>query len=418
MLRRRANGGLVAAVVLVAVALIPASAFAARPAGSPMTSDPPFLQSIDLTDGKTLWTADLGSRPGIVKVAGATDGVVVVVEYPCDAELGATAVSGFDANTGKRRWRMSTRSAYGLNHFGGSPVDPALGVSARGVVWIEYRSSDDLRVRSVDPRSGDELWETRGSQADSWPLAGNRDIVVLGPHPNLINDFGGNPSATIRALDRRTGKELWQSEFQTTGARSLGAATTNDVVVANVDNRLQGLDVRTGHERWSVDLPVPDGAYNQARLGAAGPVAIVTQDAGVSRFATSGVDATNGQVLWSGSNDIVIQQPKPAGPDTLAVTIPSGQLDGSASLTVSRFDAQTATHVWTVPSSGFFNGLAPMSTKTFAVLPRDQALAVLNFADGSELRSIAPSARTSSGVIAGRRLYLAGGCRADPEQGG
>ena len=76
-----------------------------------------------------------------------------------------------------------------------------------------------------------------------------------------------------------------------------GAATDTSVVV-NVDDQLWGLDPDTGANRWVVDLPVPEGAYNQAIVGlATDGTVVVTQDSGSNTWISSAIDATDGRVL-------------------------------------------------------------------------------------------------------------------------
>jgi len=373
-----------------------------------------MLQAVDLRDGAVVWSTDLRRDPGVVQVAGAANGIVVALEFSCDVEVGPKSVAGFDAGTGKRLWSQPTRGAYGLGKGGSPTLTPALGASPRGVVWVEVRTTDEIRIRAADLRTGRQLWEARGTQASSWPLAGNRDVVVFGPHPNLVADptFDA-PERTLRAIDRRTGAELWKTRVATSGARSMGAATTADAVIAQVDNRLVGIDIRTGRNLWSTDLPVPEGAYNQAWIGAADGVAVVTQNAGEGRVTATGVDAATGQLLWSGRPEVLVQSPQPTDRYPLATV-----LDSVANLSVALIDPRSGNPRWLVSTTGFPNGIGPMSSNTQTVVPQGYSLAVVDPGSGTALRTISPPPTSRSAIIAGNRLVFAGGCTADPEEGG
>jgi outer membrane protein assembly factor BamB len=389
--------------------------------GTPMISAPRLLRAVNLETGKTVWNASTGKRPGILRVAGVVGAVVVAVEYPCDGESAATAVLGFDGATGRQQWRKSARGAYGLPDRGSSSVNRPLGVSSQGVVWVERASTDEVALRGVNPKTGETLWTQLGKQADSWPLAGNDDVVVLGPHPNLVDVHVEASTATIRALDRRTGEPRWTKSLSTVGARTLSASANDTVAVVNVDNRIWGIDERDGRELWSLELPVPAGAYNAAGVGLAGDVAVVSQDASFATT-TSGLNASDGRVLWSGSPDALVQQPKAlrryalfladpqAGPQSLAGTPPA--------FTFAAVDAATGRQLWTASSEGPAYGIPPTTTATRAIVPSGRSLAVLDMRTGGEARTITAPTRASSALADRSRLYLAGGCTLDPEQGG
>jgi eukaryotic-like serine/threonine-protein kinase len=66
----------------------------------------------------------------------------------------------------------------------------------------------------------------------------------------------GDLSGILRALDARTGREIWRFPTEKGGGFSGSAAGANGLIfVADLGGTLHGLDAATGAERWKVPLP-------------------------------------------------------------------------------------------------------------------------------------------------------------------
>jgi outer membrane protein assembly factor BamB len=143
----------------------------------------------------------------------------------------------------------------------GAPTRSTVAV-ADGVV---FALADD-GLHAVDTK-GTELWrfETRdgpfevagatmgwgeGMHVDPWALYRSAPLVV---HGKVVF---GNRQGT-RALDARTGKQLWHAATGTTHTRP--ACHEGIVVVGSWDNYLYGLNLADGSVAWKVEARLPGG---------------------------------------------------------------------------------------------------------------------------------------------------------------
>ncbi|SMF31921.1 serine/threonine-protein kinase [Streptomyces sp. Amel2xC10] len=113
-----------------------------------------------------------------------------------------------------------------------------------------------LPVR-IDATDGRRDW-----RADSVPSGvpmDTYDSTVLGEHDgallvlqSVVSDTGGDPTATVLALDTRTGERLWS---RTLGGREVEPALVGALVLTPDGRRVTARDPRDGRARWTADLP-------------------------------------------------------------------------------------------------------------------------------------------------------------------
>jgi outer membrane protein assembly factor BamB len=209
------------------------------------------------------------------------------------------------------------------------------------VVWQEV-SDEGAVIRASALRSGQTQWTAKRDQ-NTRLLTANDELVVLATPAAQF------PPAThtIQVLDRNTGKQRWSKELPTSGARSVTSAASSGTVVVNVDNQLWGLEPSTGAEHWHVALPIIEGAYNEAFLGlAANDVVIVTRNTGSNFWESSGVSATDGQVLWSAVPGGYIFSPsRDADVALIGSLVPGG------AYVLNAVQARTGSVLWTRENS-------------------------------------------------------------------
>lgn len=136
------------------------------------------IAAVDAGGGRILWHGAALTEPhpgGLVRA----DGVVVV---PVQRESDRSGFTALDAATGEVRW---TRRKSGLHRVAaaGSTV----------LLWNDT-SEDRGKIAGIDALTGEPLWEDEFERI--WGLLVRGDRAIL--------NAGGN-----RALDARTGEELW-----------------------------------------------------------------------------------------------------------------------------------------------------------------------------------------------------------------
>lgn len=170
---------------------------------------------------------------------------------------GQDVVRAIDIKTGKDAWTFSYPDADRPN-FGFSRATPTVN---SGRVYVLGRMG---LLNCLDVKTGKKLW-TRdiftefGGKKPMWLYA--MSVVVDG---NKLIVCPGGPGATVAALDKTTGKTIWQGG----GSRDLGYATP---VIATIGGKrqyviytatdLMGLDANTGAELWSLTLLPKPGAH-------------------------------------------------------------------------------------------------------------------------------------------------------------
>lgn len=174
---------------------------------------------------------------------------------------------------------------------------PARDGQAAGVAWGDSLQTNHLR----------QLW--------SVPLApGYSGALVIGDRV-FTTETKAKQTEIVRALDRATGKELWQANWE--GAisvpffakssgdwiRATPACDGDSLFVAGMRDVLVCLDCATGKEKWRVDFvkelkaPVPDFGFVSSPL-LDGEFLFVQAGASVVKLKKS-----TGEIVWRGLPD-------------------------------------------------------------------------------------------------------------------
>ncbi|MFH8619820.1 PQQ-binding-like beta-propeller repeat protein [Streptomyces sp. NPDC017979] len=178
------------------------------------------------------WDVRLGDGPGDERTPACTSAPEGAALY-CAAP--GIAAARLDPATGRRTW---TRE--GADDGGASSVGPRPPVVAGGLVHV--RSSGGRRTEALDPANGHVRWSASTAAYSSVRHVG--DVVLL-----------GKDDGRVRALDARTGRELWQGRHGGTGTEWAGAGAVGYAVTAPLANgstsEVTAVDLATGAVRWA-----------------------------------------------------------------------------------------------------------------------------------------------------------------------
>ena len=183
---------------------------------------------LNATDGKTLWSAQLGGPIGNALTA-TRDGFVA----PTLANgVWRGGLVGLNGKSGEVRWRAPQNGK--LSPGVAAPVFDA---DSNRVYW----NNDESSVFCFDASSGGLIWETEVAPAEA-PLG-----VMLRARPVLRGQnllVGGN-DGILRSLDVNNGKALWQtnlkSPIRVLNAANVGgnpailAVSEREIVLVNAD---------------------------------------------------------------------------------------------------------------------------------------------------------------------------------------
>jgi outer membrane protein assembly factor BamB len=195
----------------------------------------------DTATGAVRWRAGTG-EPGRETLGSsvlAHGDIVIAGDY---------AVHGFDATTGKSRWRFEPRDGYGPGLY--------VGEAAEGVV---FTGSPSGRLYALHVKDGSLRWSAQAGAEAATTVFGPSlfgELVVAG-YSTFRNPIGGG----VLAVDRLTGRERWRRDFPRqsvthgTGFGGGPVLSGDLVIAASGDGWIHGLDRATGHPRW-VSPPV------------------------------------------------------------------------------------------------------------------------------------------------------------------
>ncbi len=216
------------------------------------------FNAIRETDGGFVWIFAAG-RP-IFGGAIATDGHVFFV---CDNGY----LFKLDRKTGKEVWRYDlgdARSPRVLSHQVIEDVEPRIGEfdfensspTPRLADGVLYVGSGDGSFHAVDAESGKRVWRfeapENGKPPEStpWnPEGSNKirtDALLDGPRV-VFGSFGHK----LRALDRKTGAEIWQKDLRAEISSS-PALVDGKIVVGSRGGALYAFEPETGKKLWSM----------------------------------------------------------------------------------------------------------------------------------------------------------------------
>jgi outer membrane protein assembly factor BamB len=212
---------------------------------------------LETETGRELWSA----RPadhlvGYFSAAPGND-VLVATEGACTDSLHARALVAFDAETGRRRWKVTDAGdALRTTHQLSTYFSAIVPVDAMGVVI----SAGETKTTAYRVENGSVAWSK--SADDHSPLGVSNSLVfTVSRQPDSAGSF--------RALDRRTGRVRWESDGWTERFGII-AADARYVLVAT--GGLGGqpytgpvtlvvLDARTGKEKGRFDAGKPKLFY-------------------------------------------------------------------------------------------------------------------------------------------------------------
>jgi len=189
-----------------------------------------------------------------------------------------------------RRWRVEVGQGY------------AAPVLVGDRLYAFARQGDDEVMRALDARTGSEIWSTRYPAPFSFQAAAEPH----GPGPKATPTHAAGRLFTlglggvVSAFDAATGERLWHVP-EPAVAPLYGTAASpvvdGNLVIVNVggqdDGALTAYDVATGEVRWSWDGDGPSYASPRiVTIGGVRQVVTLTQEHVV------GVAAATGELLW------------------------------------------------------------------------------------------------------------------------
>ena len=203
---------------------------------------------------KKLWSAKIGGGYGGPSVAG---GKVFVADYSKNDDVGVERVVCFDAKTGAELW--ATRYPVSYKIPGGYSSGPRCTPLIDGEFVYHVGAMGDLMCLAL--KDGEKIW-SKNFVAD---YKAKVPIWGFASHPILDGDklicvTGGTAENLVIAYDKKTGKELWQSQ-EITGDCGYAAVMIYDfdkvrTAVVWHQSAVVGLDPETGKRLWKYDFPV------------------------------------------------------------------------------------------------------------------------------------------------------------------
>jgi outer membrane protein assembly factor BamB len=278
------------------------------------------VQAFRASDGAKLWLGALDTY--------APENLVVGEGRVYGAEL---VVSAFDAATGQVLWRTrpdanaslgratlhqgvlyfgtSSHRVYALNASNGAElwstdVGPewehnavVRGVAVSGdTVYAaveQWRAANGYRasgwIVALDRASGDTLWRFQSGTGEERDVFGSSPTIV--GRLVLVSDVSSN---AVVAVDRFTGKEVWRFRGLPgyVGIQEAPLVRGNRVFAASGDTHVYAIDLQTGAQVWSRELPAANEAF-----------ALCGNQLFVNYGGVAVLNPETGQVVWSGYDD-------------------------------------------------------------------------------------------------------------------
>lgn len=146
-----------------------------------------------------------------------------------------THLYALDAATGKEKWRFKTGEDHEIYNQTGLQASPAV---ADGVVYFGCR---DSKFYAVDEKYGKQLWAY--SNKGSWVInsAAIKDGRVY---------FATSDTGLLRALDAKTGAEIFTLDFNHWPMFSSPAIAGNMMYLGSHQGRLLAIDLTTQKAAW------------------------------------------------------------------------------------------------------------------------------------------------------------------------
>ncbi|HYF00098.1 MAG TPA: PQQ-binding-like beta-propeller repeat protein [Planctomycetota bacterium] len=238
-------------------------------------NDGPFADETrkELKDADFVWILDMRKELGVLPHQASAssplvvgDLVFVLTGHGVDSETykvknpQAPSFVAVDRATGKVVWKDASP---GANILGGQWGSPAYG-EVDGKPQVVFPGGDGV-LYAFEPATGKPLWKFdctshEKRDAEGLPESGNHLVAtpVFAGHRVLIptgHDTDTVKPGCLRAIDARTGKELWKrsgKDFQS----SIATPAVHDGLVYAVDlsGILHVLDLETGAPVWTHDF--------------------------------------------------------------------------------------------------------------------------------------------------------------------
>ena len=184
---------------------------------------------------------------------------------------------------------------------------PAENTSAAGDEWPQWRGP------SRDGQFHGKAWPADLSNLKlSWQVAIGKGYSgpVVGAERVYVTETGEESNEMVRALDRRTGREVWRARWpgsirvpffaRRNGSwiKSTPSLDNGDLYVCGMEGVLVRLDARSGRETWRIDLPERYKASRPEFGFVTSP--LVTEDAIYVQGGRSllKLDKESGETIW------------------------------------------------------------------------------------------------------------------------
>jgi outer membrane protein assembly factor BamB len=315
---------------------------------------------------KTLWKAPFGEGHSSPVVAG---GKVFVLSKDKDDEV----VTALDAATGKQLWRKAYRAPFN-NQFGNGPRATPLADGKR-----VYTLGATGILTAWDAETGAEVWKAdtfKQFNATNLFFGVSSSPVLDGER--LIVEVGGQPGASVVALDRADGKVLWKAGDDRSSYASpalLGTGPDREAVCVCFREVLS-LNPETGAVRWSFPLKTKHDENAVTPVSAAGLTVISSLDTGLRGLRTVARDAkTAAEVVWVNKDINCYFSTPVAHGDTLFAVHGGTYLISKAKL--SAIDAKTGKELWTKPEIGDLHGSLILTGNDKLLLLTDRGILLL-----------------------------------------
>ena len=329
--------------------------------GSLTLSDPDSVTKVPvlITEGvgEKLWEVELAGKQVSAPAIGQ-HGMIYATTGVADERL-----YGIDALTGQILWEQPD-GAGSTNIFAGYSA-PTVG--GDGTVYLGDTSKF---ARALDGKTGDEIWKFEAPKIFmTSPSLGRNGSLFLGGSDNKLY-----------SLSIDTGEKQWDFEDSagTLGIWSSAAVGTDGTVyVGGATNKLLAFDPETGAKKWQFDIQ-----YGQARSPAIGPDGtIYVASTNRKLYAVSG---ETGDLLWSNtystvSPSIDFSSNPVLGPDGTVYV-------GAHDKMVSAFNGQTGDKLWEFETGGIVRSTPALGADgVLYVGSADNKLYALDTADGNKL---------------------------------
>jgi polyvinyl alcohol dehydrogenase (cytochrome) len=242
---------------------------------------------LDRKTGKQRWTAKTDDHPQAQINASpiVVDGLVLQGTASFENMMSKDtysfrgSIAAFDAGTGKKRWQFFASDADAKSGAGAGIWSTPAVDAKRGVLYVgtgqslaEPTSPFADSILAIDVHSGKLVWSKQFTYPDVFsnghPTGKDADV---GASPNLWTTDGrdlvgaGDKGGTYHAVDRETGKSVWDVQLAPGSAfgGEIGSAAFVDGTIVATSNigdpktnaptdfsRVFGIDPATGKKRW------------------------------------------------------------------------------------------------------------------------------------------------------------------------